>query len=205
MPRIVSRRVEFETPWFRLVSKRVAGEQAPYYSLRLQDYVCVVAITDRDELVLVRQYRPAVERHTLELPSGHVEPTETPAASARRELAEECGLDAPRLELLGTMVSDSGRNENRVWCFFAPKVSPLGPDYVPEPGVDRVLVRRTKVPRLVRSTKFDHALHVAALMLAVLKHGSGLFALKPTRKPPTTRRPKSDGRRKPKARGRKKT
>ena len=177
MPRIVNRRVEFKTPWFQLVSKRVAGEPAPDYALRLQDYVCVVAITDRDELVLVRQYRPAVERHTLELPSGHVEPKETPAAAARRELAEECGLHAPKVELLGAMVSDSGRNENRVWCFFAPKVSPLGPDYVPEPGVERVLVPRAKVPGLVAKAKFDHALHVAALMLAVLKHGPGLFAL----------------------------
>ena len=177
MTQIVDRKVEFETPWFQLVSKRVTGESAPYYALHVQDYVCVVAFTAQDELVLVRQYRPAVERHTLELPSGHVEPKETPAAAARRELAEECGLHARRLEALGAMVSDSGRNENRVWCFFAPKVSPLGSDYVPEPGVERILVPRTKVRRLVASAKFDHALHVAALMLAVLKRGPGLFAL----------------------------
>ena len=116
MTQIVDRKVEFETPWFQLVSKRVAGESAPYYALRVQDYVCVVAFTDRDELVLVRQYRLAVERHTLELPSGHVEPEEPPVVSARRELAEECGLDAPRLELLGTLISDTGRNKNRLWC-----------------------------------------------------------------------------------------
>ena len=66
MTQIVDRKVEFETPWFQLVSKRVAGESAPYYALRVQDYVCVVAFTAQDELVLVRQYRPAVERHTLE-------------------------------------------------------------------------------------------------------------------------------------------
>jgi ADP-ribose pyrophosphatase len=171
MTQIVDRKVEFETPWFQLVSKHVAGEPAPYYALRVQDYVCVVAFTAQDELVLVRQYRPAVERDTLELPSGHVEPDEPPAESARRELAEECGLDAPRLELLGPLISDSGRNENKIWCYYAPQVLPLGPDYVPEPGVERILVPRASIPSLIARAEFDHALHVGALMLLVMKHG----------------------------------
>jgi ADP-ribose pyrophosphatase len=175
MTQIVDRKIEFETPWFQVVAKSVAGATAPYYSLRMQDYVCVVAFTNQDELVLVRQYRPAVERPTLELPSGHVESKETPAESARRELAEECGLDAPRLELLGTLISDTGRNENRLWCYFADKVSPLGADYVPEPGVERILVPRTKMPELIDRAEFDHGLHLAALMLAVVKRGPGFF------------------------------
>ena len=177
MTHIVNRKIEFETPWFQVVAKTVAGESAPYYSLRMQDYVCVVAFTDRDELVLVRQYRPAVERYTLELPSGHVEPKEPPAVSARRELAEECGLDAPRLELLGTLISDTGRNENKLWCYLAAEVSPLGADPVPEPGVERILVPRTKLPDMIAKGELDHALHLAALMLAVAKHGPGIISL----------------------------
>jgi ADP-ribose pyrophosphatase len=178
MTQIVDRKVEFETPWFQVVAKRVPGETAPYYSLRMQDYVCVVAFTEQDELVLVRQYRPAVERHTLELPSGHVEPAEPPTESARRELAEECGLDAPRLELLGTLISDTGRNENRLWCYLADKVLPLGADHVPEPGVERILVPRVNLPGLIARAEFDHALHLAALMLAVVRHGPGLVGSK---------------------------
>jgi len=177
MTQIVNRKIEFETPWFQVVAKTVAGDPAPYYSLRMQDYVSVVAFTKRDELVLVRQYRPAVERLTLELPSGHVEPNEPPAESARRELAEECGLDAPGLELLGTLISDTGRNENRLWCYLAAKVLPLGADYVPEPGVERILVPRLKLPELIAAGGFDHALHLAVLMLAVAKHGPGIVAL----------------------------
>src|SRR5439155_7332752 len=122
---ILNRKTEFTTPWFELVSKQVAGQSAPYYSLQMQDYVTVVALTEKSELVLVRQYRPAVERHTLELPSGHVEKNETPEQSARRELAEESGFNAPELELLGTLMSDTGRNQNRLWCFLARKVFPI--------------------------------------------------------------------------------
>jgi ADP-ribose pyrophosphatase len=144
----------------------------------MQDYVSVVAFTDKHELVLVQQYRPAVERHTLELPSGHVEQAETPEQSARRELAEECGFDARELELLGTLISNTGRNENRIWCYLAARVSPLGTDCVPERGVARILVPRANLAELVAKAEFNHALHVAALMLAVFKRGPEFLVLK---------------------------
>jgi len=56
-------------------------------------------------------------------------------------------------------------------------VLPLGANYVPEPGVERILVPRAKVPELIARAEFDHALHLAALMLAVVKHGPRVFAL----------------------------
>jgi ADP-ribose pyrophosphatase len=175
---IEERKVEFTTPWFELVSKRLAGEKTPYYSLRMQDYVAVAALTERDELVLVRQYRPAVESFTLELPSGHVEKTETPAASARRELAEECGFEVRDLELVGTLISDTGRNENRLWCYFARQAGPLAVKTAPEPGIQRILVPAATVPELIARGEFNFSMHVAALMLVVLKHGGSVFALK---------------------------
>ncbi len=198
MMQIVERKVEFATPWFQLMSKRVAGESAPYYALRMLDYVSVIAFTEREELVLVRQYRPAVERYTLELPSGHVEAGETPEQSARRELAEECGYDAPKLELLGSLISDTGRNENRVWYYLAAALTPLGAEFVPEPGVERILVPRTDLPELVTRGEFNHALHVAALMMAVLKRGPEFLALRSAKRKPVGqrkgRKPRAGGR-----------
>ena len=112
------------------------------------------------------------------MPSGHVEAGESPEQSARRELAEECGFDAPELELLGTLISDTGRNENRLWCYLARRVTPLGASYVPERGVECVLVPRANLAELVAKAEFNHALNVAALMLAVLKHGPELLTLR---------------------------
>ena len=176
--RIVSTQKEFVTPWFELISKRVKGSPDPYYSLRMQDYVAVVAFTEQEELILIRQYRPAVDRCTLELPCGHVEENEAPAESAQRELAEESGFHATQLELLGTLLSDTGRHENRLWCYYAKSATPVSTGYTPESGLERLFVPRSALPQLMVNGEFDHALHLAAFMLAVVRHGPDLLALK---------------------------
>ena len=61
-PRLpIEHTVEYSTPWFDLVAKRVGTDPAPYYSLRMQDYVSVVALTSQREIIMVQQYRPAIE------------------------------------------------------------------------------------------------------------------------------------------------
>jgi ADP-ribose pyrophosphatase len=64
------------------------------------DSVVIVAVQG-DQLVCVRQRRPGSDGTTLELPSGKLEPGETPDAAAIRELAEECALSADEWEKLG--------------------------------------------------------------------------------------------------------
>jgi ADP-ribose pyrophosphatase len=54
----------------------------------------------QDEILLVRQLRPAVDQVLLELPAGIVDPGEDPLTCARRELEEETGYTAERLDLL---------------------------------------------------------------------------------------------------------
>ena len=92
--------VAFSTPWFDILAKTVDTEDAPYYSLRVPDYACVLAITEEQRILAVRQYRPAVDRYTVELPSGIVDAGETPAEAAGRELLEETGYAAASIEVL---------------------------------------------------------------------------------------------------------
>jgi len=124
MLQILSRTSAFSTPWFSITAKTIGGHPQPYYALECSDYVSVCAVTPQGQVLLVQQYRPAVESETLEFVCGHVDPGETPEQAARRELLEETGFEAPTLELLGTLVSDTGRLTNRIWCFFAQDVIP---------------------------------------------------------------------------------
>ncbi|HKT44547.1 MAG TPA: NUDIX hydrolase [Gaiellaceae bacterium] len=65
----------------------------------------VLVVEDGDEVVLVRQHRPAAGVRVLELPAGSMEPGEEPAAAADRELAEECGLSVEGWTEIGSFWS----------------------------------------------------------------------------------------------------
>jgi ADP-ribose diphosphatase len=154
-----------DTKWFRVVA-RPQQEGDPYYMLELQDYVVVVALTTSRHLLFVRQYRPVVQRQTLELPGGHVEDGESPEHAAGRELLEETGFEAPHLELLGTLVPDVGRLANRMWCYFACGVMPSSGSPLRESGVSVVELSNQDIWRSVTDGTIDHALNLAALLLA---------------------------------------
>jgi ADP-ribose pyrophosphatase len=70
--------------------------------------VVIVPVTATGEIVLVRQYRPAIGRHAWELPAGSLKPGEDPDKAASRECHEEIGLVPDRLERLGAYYPTPG-------------------------------------------------------------------------------------------------
>jgi ADP-ribose pyrophosphatase len=67
------------------------GAEADYDVKVEPDTVAVVALTDDEEVLLVREYRAGPEELLLELPGGAIDPGEDPLDAARRELLEETG------------------------------------------------------------------------------------------------------------------
>ncbi|HUK35196.1 MAG TPA: NUDIX hydrolase [Vicinamibacterales bacterium] len=166
--KIAKREEVLTTPYFRLVGKHLADAppQDPFYALELPDYVSIVARTAKGEIVLVKQYRPAVETVTLELPAGLVDPGGTPDQTAIRELKEETGFIADRVTLVGCLKPDTGRLGNRLWVYFAPDVL-RDRTAAPESGMEVVIQTPAQLTCALADGTFDHALHVAALLLAV--------------------------------------
>jgi len=167
-PKITRREEVFRTPYCTLVGKHLEGGEGgdPFYALELPEYVSIVAVTRAGDFVLVRQFRPAVETVTLELPAGLIDAGETAEDTARRELAEETGYMADRVTTVGCLKTDTGRLANRMWVFLATDAVPI-PSWTPEPGVDVVVASPASVSRWLADGTFDHALHVAALLLPV--------------------------------------
>ena len=159
--------VTYKTPWFEVIGKTMRADEAPYYSLRLPDYAAVVAFTEDGRILIVRQYRPAVEQYSLELPSGIVDPGEEPAETARRELLEETGYAAARVELVGALFVDTGRLSNRMFGCVATGARPVE-GRAPEEGIEVLIWTVDELWRASRSGEFALSLHVAILMQAVL-------------------------------------
>jgi len=173
---VAADKIVFSVPWFDILERSVDGAGQPHYLLRASDYVSVVAATAEGSILLVRQYRPAVQAHTLELPSGHIEDGESPGAAAKRELAEETGYEAEVFEQLGTLAPDTGRMVNRLWCYYASGVTPLRSEVDREHGVELVRLTPSELVRRINEGEINHALTLAVLMLAAVK---GRVALAP--------------------------
>lgn len=177
MPKITDRTVAFATPWFNVVAKQVDTNPALHYTVQPPDYASIVAIDVEGRLLMVRQYRPVVEAFTLELPSGLVDPGETPDASIRRELIEETGHEADAVESLGTLLPDVGRLGNRMFCFAASNVRPIVPAPVLDDGIELVRLTPDEVLETLTTLRCSHALNFAVLMLAALRGRFGHFHL----------------------------
>jgi ADP-ribose pyrophosphatase len=166
--RVIRRREQRLSPWVTLVEKEVAfspvTEGATYHAFKQADYVGVLAMTPSGLTPLIRQFRPAIERYTWELPGGLLEPGEEPAACARRELREEVGLTVRQLHSLGVTPAEVGRLENHHHMFFAETEEPEAA-FVPEPGTTVELVSGAELEARIRAGALDHPLHLALIFL----------------------------------------
>lgn len=168
---ITASRTVHRTPWFEVIAKDIRGRESegPYYALRMSDYVTVLAVTPDHRVVLVRQYRPAVERQTLELPSGHVEPGESPLECGLRELREETGYIPGRAQSLGRYLSDAGRHENGIWYVLVRDAVKDASAPPAEEGVQCELVPLRELSGLMSEGKLDHALNLAVFAVALVR------------------------------------
>jgi 8-oxo-dGTP pyrophosphatase MutT (NUDIX family) len=161
-----------ETPYFALRSDKLrlpgGAVKDPYYVVERPDAAIIFPLTGEGEAVLVRQYRPPLERMELGLPAGLVEEGEKPEAAARRELLEETGYSGGEWEPLGALASSPSLKDNWAYLFLARGVEEVAP---PDPD-EHELVETVRVPigellGLIRAGEIVSSSGVAAVMLAL--------------------------------------
>jgi ADP-ribose pyrophosphatase len=102
---VSNKQTVFQTEWFSIEEEYFnhldSLKGKPYYRINAPDGVIVLAFTEKKEIILVKQFRPALNHYTLELPCGSIDGNETPLEAAKRELYEETGYICESLHCVG--------------------------------------------------------------------------------------------------------
>ena len=161
--------------WLTVVEKKVRFPHSPidqtFYSVKVPDYVAALTVTQSQQILLVRQYRPVVDGYTYELPSGLIDLEEEAEHAVIREVYEETGYSCGQEDvvLLGKLVPDTGKLENILWSYYIELTEPPIEEWNMEKGVEPILVTKERFLELTNTGEFNHALHIAIVGLAYSK------------------------------------
>ena len=170
--RKVSERQIWEGPVISLLTGRFAapdGEEFERDVVHHPGAVSAVPLVEEGTVVLVRQYRAAVERELLEIPAGKLDVEEEDAeATIRRELEEEIGMRAGRMQKLAEFFNSPGFSDEHSTVFLARDLEEvdLFASSVEEQHMTAEWVKLDEVPDLIASGRITDAKTIIGLCLA---------------------------------------
>ena len=171
---VLSDRELFKNPVLRLHQERLFREGAgeiDWTMVDVGDGVAVLPIEEDGTVHLIQQYRPTVARRLWELPAGRCETGESPEDAGRRELREEAGLLAERMEPLVSLVPLAGISRHVVHLYAARGLSSVETALEP---FEEIVVQRLAPERwrsLIREGSIDCGITLSALSHLLIQDG----------------------------------
>lgn len=130
----------------------------------------ILPVLDDGSIVLIRNYRFAVDEHLLELPAGMLDADEEPGLCAARELAEETGYLAGRVEKLGAFFSGPGTTDENMHAYLATKLTAGDQNLETYERITVEVYPEGLVRRMVADGEIHDAKTIAALGLYWLRN-----------------------------------
>ena len=131
----------------------------------------VVAVFEDLSVALVRQYRHPSARYMLELPAGRLEAGEPPEACAARELTEEVGVVAKRLERLSEFYPTPGFCGEKLWVFLATELTEAAQHLEDDELVEVVRLPLVRALEMISTREIEDAKTIIGLLLAARQLG----------------------------------
>ena len=154
------RAVKLRVDTVRLPNGRETSREIVEHS----DCVAIVAIDEKDNVLLVKQFRQPVEKALLEIPAGGIEPGEDPVTTVRRELREETGYLPRKVERFGGFYSAPGYCTEYLYLYLATDLisSPLSAEDTE--NISLIRVPAAQIPSLITSGSICDAKSIAGLL-----------------------------------------
>ena len=126
-------------------------------------------VLEDGRLLLIRQFRPAIQGYIYEIPAGRLEVGETPASCVERELAEEVGYHPEHLEALGYVYSSVGFCNEQIYLFIATDLQQTQTAHEVDEFIEPVVVTLDEAMEMISAgTITDAKTQIALLRYAVL-------------------------------------
>lgn len=165
----LSSKLLFEGPIFSISRRKYQlpdSRQADYDILSHHGAVTILPLDKENQVWFVRQFRPAAGQMLLEIPAGTIDREERPEACAQRELREEIGMGAGKLQMIGEFYLAPGYSTEYQYIFLATELSP---EKLPADEDEILFTEKYKLEEvyemIYRGAIID-AKTIAALMLA---------------------------------------
>ena len=127
--------------------------------------VALVPMVDADHVCLVRNDRYAVGKTLLEVPAGTIDPGESPDQTAERELAEETGYRAGRIERVRAWFVSPGVMNERMYLYLCTDLQPGATDLQPDERLEPVVVAWDEAMAMVHDGRIEDAKSLLALLI----------------------------------------
>lgn len=142
------------------------GRHGEFYKFKFGNWVNIVAVTPKNEMVMIRQFRHGSSKWELEIPGGLIDSTDAdPVFAGQRELLEETGYGGENAKLIGSVCPNPALQGNICYTVFvdnAVKTSDTAMDEFED--IETILIPVREVRQLVKDGKIRHGLVLNALM-----------------------------------------
>lgn len=179
LPKILNSQKVFEGRVINVTVDTVSEGELTYKRevVRHSGSAVIVPVHDDGTVVLVRQYRHPAVRYLLEAPAGTLAQGERPEVGAARELEEELGLLAARLEKLSEFFVSPGFLEEKMWVFLATELSEGTQRLDEDEVLDIVRLPIADALEMITSGEIQDAKTIIGLMLAAPRVGSAMLEI----------------------------
>jgi ADP-ribose pyrophosphatase len=177
LPKIISSQKVFEGRVFNVTVDTVREGELTYQREVVHHHgsAVILPVFDDGTVALVRQYRHPAVRYLLEAPAGTLAEGERPDAGAARELEEELGLVAGRMEKLSEFFVSPGFCEEKMWVFLATELTEGKQNPEEDEILEVVRLPIDEALEMISSGEIQDAKTIIALILAAPRVGSSFL------------------------------
>ncbi len=148
------------------------GRQSTREIVEHNDCIGVIAIDEDDNVLLVRQYRKAIEKELLEIPAGGVDSGEIPEEAVVREMQEETGYRPGRVEWLAGFYSSPGFCTEYLHLYLATDLTPSQLYAEDTAGISLVRIPVADIEGMLATDTFEDGKSIAGLRILLdRRHG----------------------------------